>query len=219
MEEPDLRTLSAQNRTVLEPYLKALPESIQASVLDQLQRGYESSVSPTPPQVNDKVPDFSLRDAAGNEYRLSDFNQPLVLSFFRGGWCPACTVALKALERRYPAITTHGGEVLGISPDSPTESRRTAKTLQLSFPLLSDPDNEVSDAYGLRSSIAPLLAPIYRDHGIDFPQDCERLDVPYPATFILSPDGVVEAAFVNKDPTVRMDPEDIAGIVRKLKPT
>ncbi len=216
VDEPDPRTLAAQNRTVLEPYLRPLPSSVRESVLDQLQRGYESTVAPSPPQPNDAAPDFVLCDAQGLEHRLSGYDKPVVLSFFRGGWCPACTIALKALQRRYPAITTHGGEVLGISPDTAEANRRTAKELRLSFPLLHDADNEVADLYGLRSSIAPLLAPIYREHGVDFPEGCDRLDVPYPATFIVRADRRLAETFVDRDPTVRMDPQDIAGIVRRL---
>lgn len=210
-------TLGAQNRAVLDPYLKSLPDAVQQSVLDQLQSGYESSVVPSPPQRKNVAPHFELLDAQGVVHRLSDYDKPVVLSFFRGGWCGSCTTALKALQRRYSAITTHGGEVLAISPDSPEVNRHTAKVLQLSFPLLSDPHNSVADAYGLRSSIAPLLAPIYREHNIQFPEDCERLDVPYPATFIVRSDGRVAATFVERDPNIRMDPQDIAGIVRQLE--
>ncbi len=209
-------TLGAQNRAVLEPYLKPLPDAIRQSVLDQLQTGYESRVVPNPPQQDDVAPSFELSDARGVVHRLSDYDKPVVLPFFRGGWCDFCTTALQALQRRYPAITTHGGEVLAISPDSPEANRRTAKKLQLPFPLLSDSNNRTADQYGLRASIAPLLAPIYSEHNIAFPQDCELLNVPYPATFIVRSNGRVATTFVDSDPSVRMDPQDIAGIIRQL---
>lgn len=217
MNTQEIRSIGTQNRDVLERYIRFLPYSAQGEVLDKLQQGYESEVAPTPPQVGDLAPEFALSDSQGRICSLEEFDKPLVVSFFRGGWCDLCTIALKALQRRYAAIETFGGEVIAISPDTLQENRLTGLRSQIKFRILSDPNNLVADRYGLRSNIAPILAPIYAEYGVEFPVDCERLDVPYPATFILNAQKKIERSFIDRDPSVRMNPKDIASIIREMR--
>lgn len=211
-------TLGTQNRVVLARYIAPLPKEVRAKALQTLQSEYESTVAPNAPEPGAIAPDFTLQSYTGEQVSLSSVGAPVVLSFFRGGWCPYCTSALKALQRRLPAITVHGGIVYGISPEPATDSKHTARRNQIRFPLLIDTDNTVADQYGLRSSIAPLLAPLYEMYSVPWPEDCARLDVPYPATFIIDADRKVVSAFVEQDPSKRMSPHDIASIIRGLKP-
>lgn len=210
-------TLSKQNRDVLERYTMRLPQDSRRAVLDELQHCYESTTEPKPPQRGELAPNFTLEDAHGKTHTLSEYKQPVVLSFFRGGWCDFCTTALSALQRRYPAITVHGGEVLAISPDTVEENRHTARRFQLKFPILSDPGSQTAASYGLRDNIAALVTSIFEKYNVEFPAHEERFDIPYPATFILLPAGEIETLFIDKDPAVRMRPSDIAGIIRDMK--
>jgi hypothetical protein len=81
---------------------------------------------------------------------------------------------------------------------------------------LHDRENSVADRYGLRTNLARLLALLYRRFNISFPAESERLDVPYPATIIIRPDGIIHSTFVRRDPSQRMAPEDIAAHVREI---
>lgn len=209
-------TLRAQNRDVLAKYLEPLSAEARRDALDELQNHYESRVAPAPQKPGEKAPDFDLQDQHGARHALHDHDETLVLSFYRGGWCTHCTTALRALQRREAAISTHHGKVLAISPEPSIDAKVTARVNQLRFPLLHDQGNQIADAYGLRWSIAPLLEPIYAKHGIDLPVGCDALDVPYPATIIIDRDKIVRNTFMDRDPSVRMAPEDIAAVVKQL---
>lgn len=209
-------TLSLQNRDVLATYLAPLPAEARQKALDELQAGYESAVAPTPPSPGESAPEVDLVDQRGKPFKLSQLARVSVLSFYRGGWCNYCATALRALQRREPAISTFGGVIVGISPESSEDARVTARANQLRFSLLHDAQNKTADEFGLRWSIAPLLAPIYATYGVAPPDGTEALDVPYPATFVIDADGIVRATFMDRDPSKRMEPQDIARVVREI---
>jgi peroxiredoxin len=211
-----LPSLGEQNREMLARYLAPLPPAAQSEALDALQQGYESSVEPSPPAPESPAPEIRLTDHRGSPFALSEARATVVLSFYRGGWCDYCANALRALQRRLPAIRVHGGLVVGISPESREAAVLTSRRNRLEFPLLHDQDNAIADRYGLRTNLAPLLAPLYARFEIDMPEDAERLDVPYPATIIVRPNGIVHSTFVRRDPSERMAPEDIAAQVREV---
>lgn len=201
---------------MLQRYVERVPESIRDEVVGQLEACYQSSLTLSPPAVGETAPLFALSDPDETSFDLSAADHPVILSFYRGGWCRYCTLALRALQRRLPAIEALGGVVVAISPDSPRETRRTRAQNGLTFRMLSDTDNAVADQYGLRSSLAPVLAPVYARYELEWPEDSDRLDIPYPATFILTAENVVAARFITTDPAERLDPEDIAGELRAI---
>jgi peroxiredoxin len=211
-----LPSLGDQNREMLARYLAPLPPEAQEEALNTLQAGFESTVEPNPPAAGTPAPEIRLRDHRGTLFDLAETRATVVLSFYRGGWCNYCTHALRALQRRLPAIRVHGGTVIGISPESKDAGVLTARRNRLEFPLLCDDDNQLADRYGLRTNLAPLLAPLYHRFSITFPAESERLDVPYPATIIVRSDGVIHSTFVRRDPSQRMAPEDIAAHVRTI---
>ena len=118
-------TLAAQTRDVLQRYTAKVPEAVREAVIGQLESCYQSSLTLPPPQVGEPAPLFSLSGPDETPFDLAGADQPIVLSFYRGGWCRYCTLALRALQRRLPAIEALGGRVVAISPDSPRETRRT----------------------------------------------------------------------------------------------
>ncbi|MEM1187321.1 MAG: peroxiredoxin family protein [Pseudomonadota bacterium] len=216
MKTPSRPTLGEQNRDYLSIYLAPLPAAVRQRALDELQSSYESRVEPAPPAEGECAPEFCLIDHRGRSFALRDVQSTLVISFYRGGWCAHCAMALRALQRRSAAIETHGGQIVAISPEPSSDAQTTARENGLRFPILHDADNELADRYGLRLSIAPLLAPIYEAEGLAPPAGHEALNVPYPATFVVDAQSKVRAAFVNRDPSVRMEPEDIARVVREI---
>jgi peroxiredoxin Q/BCP len=99
--------------------------------------------------IGDKAPAFALRDQDGNLVRLSHFKGGrVVLYFYPKADTPGCTQQSCNLRDAFPQLQKLDATVIGISPDPVDKQRRFAEKHRLPFPLLSDPDHEVAEAYG-----------------------------------------------------------------------
>ena len=120
--------------------------------------------SPVPAQADAAVgraaPDFSLPDHRGGEFHLRDHlgRGPLLVVFYRGHWCPYCRRYLGKLRDHWPRLRERGAQVVAISPEPPATSRVLAEQLSLPFPLLSDSQGRVIDAYGVRNGFRAARA-------------------------------------------------------------
>ena len=145
---------------------------------------------------------------------------PVVLSFYRGEWCPFCNLELRALQQHLDEITAAGATVVAISPQAPDHSLSVTAEHELSFDVLSDVDQNVIDAYGLLYTVEgdtrDLMEHVFsRDLALENADGSWRL--PIPATFVLDGDGIVRAAHVDADYRTRMEPADIVAAVAALR--
>ena len=170
--------------------------------------------------VGDTAPDFSLPDATGKTVHLSSLlaDGPVVLAFYRGGWCPYCSLELRALQAALPEITAAGAALVAVSPQTPDASLSTAETNDLAFPVLSDAGNAVADAFGLRWTAPDDLRAIYDQFGLDMAaaNGDESYTLPVPATFVIGQDSVVRYAFADPDYTKRAEPADVVAALEAL---
>jgi peroxiredoxin len=170
--------------------------------------------------VGATAPDFSLPDAVGNKVTLSALltEGPVVLSFYRGGWCPYCSIELRTLQARLPEITEAGGTLVAISPQTPDNSLSTAEKLELAFPVLSDAANTVARSYGLVFSLPKDLQELYYGWGLDLTSanGDATFELPLPATFVIGADGTVSWRFADANYTKRAEPDDIIAALRAL---
>jgi len=170
--------------------------------------------------VGAPAPDFSLPDATGAMVTLSELlaEGPVVLSFYRGGWCPYCNIELRALQARLPEIAAAGGRLVAVSPQTPDNSLSTAEKLDLTFPVLSDVGNVVARSYGLVFALADDLRPVYGGWGLDLPaaNGDDSFELPLPATFVLGAEGTVAWRFADADYTKRAEPDEVIGALRAL---
>lgn len=173
------------------------------------------------PRVGDTAPEFDLPDQRGRAVRLGQLQTqgPLVISFYRGGWCPYCSLELRALQRHLPQMSGLGASLVAISPQIPDESLSTAGKHELSFPVLSDEGNRVARLYGLVFNVSEHLRPLYAAFGIDLPKVNGRdsFELPVPATFVIDRIGVIRAACVEADYKKRMEPTEILNVLAELK--
>src|ERR1700722_1726878 len=102
----------------------------------------ETTVSGVAPglAVSERAPDFTLPNALGEPVGLTPrlAQGPVVLSFYRGEWCPFCNLELRALQARLPRFQTYGASLLAISPQTPDHSLSAAEKNELAFDVLSD---------------------------------------------------------------------------------
>jgi peroxiredoxin len=114
------------------------------------------------------APDFELPDARGGTIRLADFldgGRAVVLAFYRGGWCPYCSIQLRACQRALADIRRLRGELVAVSPEKPDSSLSTAEKNRLAFPVLSDVGQRAAESFGIVYSLLPTSAPPTRRTG------------------------------------------------------
>ena len=170
--------------------------------------------------TGDKLPDFSLPNALGEEVTLKSLlsKSALVISFYRGGWCPYCNMELRALQQALPEMEARGATLVAISPETPDSSLSTKEKNELSFEVLSDRGNVLARQLGLVFTLPESLRPIYQNFGIDIPahNGDTTFELPLPATYVISADGTVVYSFASADYTQRLEPLEIVKALDKL---
>jgi peroxiredoxin len=143
---------------------------------------------------------------------------PLVVTFYRGVWCPYCNMELSALEAALPEIAARGASVVAISPQTKPNSRKSTRQNKLSFPILSDAGGEVAAAFGLRFQLPDYLVELYKSLKNDLPafNADPSWTLPMPARYVIGTDGVIAYAKVNPDYTKRPDPSELLPVLDKL---
>ena len=175
-------------------------------------------------KVGDRGPEFTLKDANGREVlsRKLLVQGPLVVTFYRGAWCPYCNMDLQALQEALPAIRERGAQLVAISPQTQLNSRKSQRENKVTFPILSDPGNEVAAHFGLRFKFPDYLIELYRD---TFKNDLARINddpswtLPMPARYVIGKDGVIAYAEVNPDYTRRPDPKELLPVLWTMQYT
>jgi len=166
------------------------------------------------------APAFELPELGGGTRSLAKElqNGPVVISFYRGAWCPYCNLEMQALQKVLPDIEAAGARLLAIAPELPEHAGEIRDKGNLTFPLLYDRDNSVARSYGLVFTLPEPLRPIYAGFGIDLvaSQGNDRFELPMPATYIVGRDDVIVHAFVDVDYTRRMEPDDIVAVLKGL---
>lgn len=170
--------------------------------------------------VGAKAPDFSLPDATGTEVSLSSLlaEGPVVLTFYRGGWCPCCSTELRALQAKLAEITAAGATFVAVSPQTPDSSLSTAEKLEPAFPVLSDEGNRVADSFGLVFTLPEALREVYAGFGLDLlaANGDDTFRLPIPATYVLRTDRTVAWRFAEADYTKRAEPDDVLAALQAL---
>lgn len=171
--------------------------------------------------VGDTAPEFSLPDAHGNEAALADLLRrgPLVLTFYRGAWCPYCNIQLRAYQAVLPRIAELGAGLAAVSPQLPDGSLTTAEKNALSFAVLSDAGNAVARGYGLVYSLPEELRAALRSNGKALPgiNGDDSWELPVPATYVIGTDRRVVLAHLDVDYRKRLEPERILEALAALR--
>jgi peroxiredoxin len=98
------------------------------------------------------APDFSLKTQSGDPLSLTDQRGKVVMINFWASWCPPCLKEMPLLDEIYNTHKDNGFTLLGINIEQDTtEAKRLIKELDLSFPILFDPNNQVGKQYNVRA--------------------------------------------------------------------
>lgn len=167
----------------------------------------------------DTIPAFTLPDATGNPVSSEQLLESgfLVVSFYRGGWCPYCNLELKALQSALQKIKTLEAHLVVISPELPNHAFATQERHALEYPVLSDANNEVAKKFGLVYELGEEMTELFK-HNFDWDlmaiNGTEKVELPFPATYVVDRDGVIQYAFVDADYTKRAEPDKILEVLQ-----
>ncbi len=213
-------TLTQELQHLREQFKANQPEKVKAIMDQATQDLINSGIAETALKVGDRSPDFSLANAVGQPVDLQSlFSKGLVvISFYRGEWCPYCNLELRTLQKYLPKIQELGANLVAISPQTPDHSLSTTEKNELTFEVLSDQGNQVAKQFGLVFTVPEELRPIYQEFGIDLPSHNgnQTFELPIPATYVVATDGTIIHRFVNPDYTQRLDPEEIITALQQV---
>ena len=203
----NLQTLFAQLKEMI-------PEDKMAIFNTDATQLATTHTSPLILTTGDMAPSFSLPDQNGNTVNLSNLwrQGPVVVTFYRGIWCPYCNLLLKNYQEILPQITAAGASLVAVSPMTPDNSLSVKEQNDLQFSVLSDKGNHVARKYTTVFKNSPAAINAMSDLGYDFHgfYDDESGEIPVPATFVIDTDGtVLMAKSAGGDYRERVEPQDI----------
>lgn len=157
-----------------------------------------------------EIPAFKLLDVSGESINVDPghLEKPIVLTFYRGGWCPYCNLHLAELRHAEERLRELGFAVWFVSPDRPellTEGEDAAQ----GYRLLSDADASVTEAFGVAFRLDDETNSQYREFGVNLDERSGVANqvLPVASTFLIGSDGIVQFTYANPDYTVRLAPE------------
>jgi peroxiredoxin len=197
---------------------------IPASLVKELMEGIGEQVSSGRSEhalkAGDRAPFFTLKEADGgmvsSQVLLS--RGPLVISFYRGVWCPYCNIELQALEEIRPQIESKGASLVAISMQTAPNSRKSKRENKLNFPILVDERGVVASQFGLYYTLSPQMIEVYKTLGndLDAINGDDSWALPMPGRYVIGQDGAVAYSEVNPDYTHRPEPTDLFPILDRL---
>jgi peroxiredoxin len=197
----------------------AMPAALIADIETSIEDLRASGVEARALKTGDLAPDFSLPNAAGQTRRLAELlaKGPVIVSFYRGVWCPYCSLELRAYQSLLSDIHAAGAELVAISPQTPDLSLTTAERNALAFEVLSDVGNRVSEAFGLAYATPNAVKRATATFGVDIAANNGGDDrLPISATYVIAPDRRIVLASVDADFRRRLEPQEALAVARRL---
>ncbi|MBY0517571.1 MAG: AhpC/TSA family protein [Bacteriovoracaceae bacterium] len=178
------------------------------------ERLKESGIENKIPKTGDTFPDLKLGEKKVSEWISSG---PLVVTFYRGGWCPYCVKQLKEINQSISSLKSLKANLIAISPEKENEVRKTKNKNNLDFLLLSDNKNQLARRLHLVFKVNNDVVTEYKALGIDLEesQGNKAYELPIPATFVISKNRKIIYAFADADYTKRAVVNDIIDAIKK----
>jgi len=198
---------------------------IPSSVVEKLHRSTEELVASGQAEqakkAGDRAPSFALENADGQTINLADLlaDGPVVLTFYRGVWCPYCNLELQALEEARSGIEARGAQLVAISMQTAPNSRKSIRENKLGFPILIDPHGAVAEAYGLRFELPDYLIDAYKTvfkNDLAVINDDPAWTLPMPARYVIEQNGMIVYSEVSADYTRRPEPAELLPVLDRL---
>lgn len=203
--------LNRELKKLKEQTLKNIPDEYVEVMLKDVEIQVKKGVTKNALTIGETIPNFELENAVGERVHIENLleNGPLVISFYRGAWCPYCNMELAAYQEALSELTEAGGQLVAISPEVPDSSMSLIEKHGLKYQILSDVNNEVARQFGLVFKLSDSLQRVYKKLGLDLStsQGNTNYELPFPATYVINSDGRVVEMSVQYDYTQRLEPD------------
>ena len=192
-------------------------QAIMQRHIDQLRSG---AIARTMLKVGDRAPAIVLENAKGVTVDVGTLLKkgPVIVTFYRGGWCPYCNLELKAYQDILPQIVAAGASLVAISPERPDDTVSTAEKNALTFEVLSDVGQKAGRAFGLVYEFTEELKGAYQGFNLDIPArngTPGEWALPVSATYVIDRDGSIIYAYTDVDYRDRADPRDVLNVLTR----
>jgi peroxiredoxin len=194
--------------------------ALAASPLALADDGY---TTPEPPglAVGDAAPEVSFQSIEGEAVTLASLHEdrPVIVTFYRGRWCPFCTKDLAGWQERLDDIESAGAQFVAVTFEQPRYITQVKKEHDLSYTVLADPSGDAARALKILFYVDEDVRDTYKNrYGLDL----EKLNatgdwsLPAPATFLIDTDGTIAYQFADWDYSKRADPDEVLAAARRL---
>ena len=167
------------------------------------------------------APDFTVRNVINQPFTFKSGEQakPIVLTFFRGGWCPYCNLHLSELRLAEKQLAEMGFDIWFVSMDKPELLLASLDDPAIGYTIYSDSSLQATRAFGLAFHVSDEIVGKYLDYGIDLEKASGENHhvLPAPATYIIGTDGIINFAYINPDYKVRLHPDVLLAAARAYK--
>lgn len=213
-------SLNAELRTFYEARQQQIPAEVRAVMQRAGEEIEASGQADRALTAGARAPGFTLPSVTGRTTTLKGLlaQGPVVLTFYRGAWCPYCNIALRSLQQHHSALTERSAQLIAVSPQIPDESLSLTEKHALAFKVLSDIGSAVAKSYGLAFDLPDDLAAVYDKLGFDLQHvnGGHARTLPLPATYVIDREGTIRWAFADTDYTRRAEPADIVAALDGL---
>lgn len=218
------KDIQAQLKGLTASLMENLPLPIAKATKDQIAHLKETGAENQAYKAPDTAPNFTLPNQNNTPVTLSDALEkgPVILSFYRGKWCPYCNLELRALQKQLDTFKELGATLMAISPQSVAVTQGYATEAPLTFEVLSDAGAKVARSFGLLYKLNDAYSSALSSLGIDLKGDHGGGDdyqdeLPIPATYVVAQSGKIVYAFVDADFTKRASPAELVDILKQIK--
>ena len=194
----------------------ASPEA-KKIIMNSLNELKTKKILETSLKIGDKIPNFTLSNSENININSDDFlsKGQLIINFYRGSWWPYCAIELGGFQDILTKIRSKGAEIIALSPELPEKSSVFKKKLSLDYEILTDKNNEIAKAFGISFTLDDELIELYKEFSIDLKisNGTNNWELPVPATYIISREGIILFSWLDLDYTKRVEPEDIYALL------
>ena len=208
-----MRNLAQQIQELNESLAHQLPREALEAFGRSIQDLRASNIEGNSIGTGDMFPDFKLPNTNDETVQLKEIlkNGKVIAAFFRGSWCPYCSLELKALQDSLKQIADRKATLVAISPQKLDYSQELKSSYNLDFELLTDKNNALAKQLGISFRLQDYVLPTYSSLGIDLSEYNENgsSELPVPAVFVIDTNGSITYKFADADYMNRMDIQEL----------
>lgn len=215
-----MATLASQLSAVAEGITQNAPAPVASSIKESIADLKATFDRGSTIQIGASLPAFKLPNALGNEVSSESLlaKGPVLITFYRGNWCPFCNLALRSLQLRLDEFHAKGVTIVAISPELPDTSLSTTEKNELKFEVLSDVSNRFARELGIVWDQPKSAESVFKAFEIDLKarNGDNSMAVPIPTTILADANGVVRNIHIDPDYMQRLEPTTALGWVDSL---